>query len=56
MRIQVLLSTALLAGAVTAQAGQPAPEIAFESVKNSAGEAFGDFKGRLVLLEQFAYW
>ena len=56
MRIQMMLSAALLAGAAHAQAGEPAPEIAFTSVKNSGGEAFEDFKGRLVLLEQFAYW
>ena len=56
MRIQLLLGTALLAGAVAAQTGEPAPKIDFASVKNSQGESFEDFKGRLVLLEQFAFW
>ena len=56
MRIQMMLSAALLAGAAHAQDNPPAPQVTFESLKNSGGQTFADFTGRVVLLEQFAYW
>ena len=54
MRTLSTLGAAVLVSAASAQA--PVPEIPFAGFGNSEATSFEDFKGRLVLLEVFAYW
>lgn len=56
MRTALLLGTTLLVGHVHAQVGSAVPDIPFRALGNTVATSFDDFRGRLVLLESFAFW
>ena len=51
-----VLGLGLAAAPTTAQVGEPLPEIEFEAFGNTEAGSIDDFRGRLILLEVFAYW
>jgi len=46
----------LATGTATAQVGDPLPQSSFTSFAHTEATSLDDFKGRLVLLEVFAFW
>ena len=50
------LGIGLLTGTAMAQVGDPMPQAKFEAFGNSEATSIDDFRGRLILLEVFAYW
>lgn len=50
------LGLGLLAAPLTAQVGSPMPEAKFTAFGNSEATSIADYKGRLILLEVFAFW
>ena len=56
---RTLLLSALLgltATAVSAQVGEPLPAAELTDFTNTRAKSLKDFKGRLLLIEFFAYW
>lgn len=54
----LLLSTlfGLTAAALPAQVGDPLPAAQLTGFSNTKAKSLKDFKGRLLLIEFFAYW
>ena len=57
--MRVMLTAALAALALPGAAqdvGTTVPELVLEDLSQTGAESYGDFVGRAVLLEFFAYW
>lgn len=50
------LAAGLLVAPTQAQIGDPMPNAEFAAFGNTEATQLDDFKGRLILLEVFAYW
>jgi hypothetical protein len=55
-QLHAVLGFGLLAAPLMAQVGDPMPEAKFAAFGNSEATSIDDYKGRLILLEVFAYW
>ncbi len=56
-RFPLLAATlALTAWTAPAQVGDPLPDVELTGFTGTEATSIGDFKGRLLLIEFFAYW
>lgn len=54
--LSLTLGVGMLAAGASAQVGDPMPDVKFEAFGNTEAASIDDFRGRLILLEVFAYW